>query len=117
MPEKPLLTDLPAVLASIVALLPMALLMRLLWHRRLVRLGRRRFWSAELLWELPTAIACAVLAGGAGEWLNLPPLATHGLAGAIGWLGPRGLEVAVARRFAAPSPDAEPTPSEPDARP
>ena len=110
MPGKPLLGDLLAVLASIAALLPAALLMRLLWHRRLVRLGRRRFWSAELLWELPTAVACAVLAGGAAEYLNLPPLATHGLVGAIAWLGPRGLEVALARRFGAPAPEKEPTP-------
>jgi hypothetical protein len=97
MPEKSALAELGAVIGAMAALLPAPLLARLLYHRRQVRLGRRRMWSWELAWELPTAALCAIIGGGLGEYLGLMPLATHALAGVVGWLGPRGLEVAVAR--------------------
>lgn len=97
MPERAILENLSPIWAAILALLPPALLARLLWHWRQVTLGRRRFWSWALLWELPTAVLCAIAAGGITEYLNLAPLGTQAVAGAAGWLGPRGLEVLLSR--------------------
>lgn len=107
MPEKTLAGQISTVMMAAIALLPAPLLARLLYHRRLVRLGKRRMWSWELAWEIPTAALCAVVAGGLGEYLALPPLATHALAGVVGWLGPRGMEVVVSR-YLGTEPTGEP---------
>lgn len=77
---------------GIALVLPSALIGRLLWHRRMARIGKRRFWSRDLLWELPMAVFCAVLGGGAAELLAVSGMAEHAVVGAVAWLGPRGLE-------------------------
>jgi hypothetical protein len=107
MPEKSLLGQLNGALFAALALIPAALLARLLYHQRLVRLGKRRMWSWELAWEVPTAALCAVMAGGIGEYFSLAPLTTHALAGVLGWLGPRGMEVVIAR-YLGGAPTGEP---------
>ena len=84
--------DIRQSLIGLAGLLPTALLARLLWHRHEARAGRRRFWSPALLWELPTAILCAVMAGGVAEGLGLTGVAAQAVTGAVAWLGPRGLE-------------------------
>jgi len=99
--EEHMLEKLPpevqqAVLAMI-GLLPTALLGRALWHRRQVRLGQRKFWGWDLVWEVPTAVLCAIVGGGMASALSLDPMATHAVVGLVGWLGPRGTEVALAR--------------------
>lgn len=103
MPERTIASEWGAITATVLALLPAPLLARLLYHRRLVRLGKRRMWSWELAWEPPTAALCAILAGGIGEYFTLGFVATHAIAGVVGWLGPRGLEIVAARYFGAES--------------
>lgn len=95
MNERTLLADLPPVLTAVLGFLPVSVLLRLLWHRRLVRLGHRHFWSTDLLWELPTAVACAVIGGGVTEYYDLTGVAAHAVVGAVAWMGPRGLEIAL----------------------
>ena len=85
------------VVLALAGLFPTALLARFLWHRRLVNMGHRRFWSRELIWEVPTAGLCAVMGGGLASYLALDPMASHALVGVVGWLGPRGIEVVLAR--------------------
>ena len=80
---------------GILGLLPTAMLARALWHRRLVGLGQRRFWSSALLWEMPTAGLCAVIGGGIASYLQLDMMASHAVVGIVGWLGPRGIEALV----------------------
>ena len=80
-----------------VGLLPTALLARFLWHHRLVRRGQRRFWSRDLLWEVPTAGLCAIVGGGIASSFGLDPMASHAVVGVVGWLGPRGIEALLAR--------------------
>lgn len=78
-----------------------AFLARILQHHRLVKGGHRRFWSWDLAWEAPTAVLCAVIGGGLAHFFNLDPLFQNGMAGLVGWLGPRGVEqliVTFARR-------------------
>lgn len=86
-----------------------AALARVLWHHRLVRLGQRRFWSRDLLWEVPTAIFSAIVGSGVAAmvvpWLpesvqtDPERLYTVGncIVGISAWLGPRGTEVLLGR--------------------
>ena len=85
------------VVLALSGLFPTALLARFLWHRRLVRMGHRRFWSRELIWEVPTAGLCAVMGGGLASYFGLDPMASHAVVGIVGWLGPRGVEVVLGR--------------------
>ena len=97
-------TETREVVLALAGLFPTALLARFLWHRRLVNMGHRRFWSRELIWEVPTAGLCAVMGGGLASYLGLDPMASHAVVGVVGWLGPRGVEVVLARmveRYAA----------------
>lgn len=99
MPER-FANDITQVWGSIMALLPVSILARLLHHQRLYRLGRRRrFWSVDLLWELPTAVFCAIGGGAASQFLGLDGIVSWGVVGAVSWLGPRGMEVLLARWF------------------
>jgi len=77
-------------------LLPTSLLARFLWHHRQVVLGRRKFWSWDLLWEGPTAALCAIVGGGLASYLGMDALASHAMVGVVGWLGPRGIETVIA---------------------
>ena len=89
--------EMQQVVFALAGLLPTAMLARFLWHHRLVRMGQRRFWSRDLVWEVPTAGLCAVLGGGLASYLGLDPMASHAVVGVVGWLGPRGIEVVLAR--------------------
>ena len=89
--------DTREVVLALAGLFPTAMLARFLWHRRLVHMGHRRFWSRDLVWEVPTAGLCAVMGGGLASYLDLDPMAGHALVGVVGWLGPRGIEVVLGR--------------------
>lgn len=69
---------------------------RLMWHARLVQKGERAFLSIDLLWELPTAIGMAVIGKGLADWLDLNEWQTLGLVATLSYLGPRGLDSALA---------------------
>ncbi len=74
-------------------LFPMAFLGRLLYRCQLVRSGRRRFFTWDLLVEIPTTFFSAVIACAVAEYWELSFTVAMGLAAFAGWLGPRGLEV------------------------
>lgn len=95
LPEIP--PDMKQALGGAAGLSLAALLARLLWHWRLVQMGHRRFWSRELFWEVPTAIFMGVIAGGLVSHFELGAAEGFAIAGVCGWLGPRGLEVLLAR--------------------
>ncbi|MBF0169313.1 MAG: phage holin family protein [Alphaproteobacteria bacterium] len=77
--------------------LPTAILGRVLAHNHLVRLGRRRLFSRDLIWELPTVVFCAIVGGGVAAYLDLPPLAAHAVVGVTSYFGPRGIEAFILR--------------------
>lgn len=83
------------VIISVIGLLPTALLGRLIYHQREARQGRRRFWSRDLFWEIPTAALCAVIAGGIASYQGLDLFMTQALVGIVGYIGPRGLQVMI----------------------
>lgn len=105
------MTEREGILHILAGLLPTALLMRLLWHRRQVSLGNRHFWSRDLLWEMPMAVAMAIVGGGVAEMASLSGMAQHAVVGAVAWLGPRGAEGILAAWLAHRAPSA-PTESE-----
>ncbi len=83
---------------GIIGLLPTAVLARLLWHYRLFSIGKRRkFWSWDLLIELPMAVFCAIIGGGLAAYLQLDLTATNAVVGLASWIGPRGLEIIIMR--------------------
>ena len=83
---------------GVVGLIPTAMLARLLWYHRMVRIGeRRKFWSWDLITELPMAVFCAIIGGGMAAYFDLDYMAANAVVGAASWLGPRGIEVMLAR--------------------
>ncbi len=74
-----------------------AIIGRALAHHHLVRLGHRKFWSPELLWEMPTVIFCGVVGSGLAQYLDLPLMGQHAVVAIVAWLGPRGMEALVAK--------------------
>jgi len=89
--------EIQGLITGLVGLVPTAALARFLYHHRLVRLGHRRFWSIDLVWEMPTAAFSAVIGGGLASYFALGLPETHAVVGACAWLGPRGMEVVLAR--------------------
>lgn len=65
---------------------------RLLYHTRLVQLGQRRFWSVQLLWELPVALGMGFVADGMAAWLELTGRPAVALIVSVSYLGPRLIE-------------------------
>ncbi|WP_417847125.1 phage holin family protein [Thalassospira povalilytica] len=74
-------------------LLAFAVMVRLLWHQRLARIGQRRFWSWDLVWEAPMAVMCCVVGIGLASYLGLDGSQKVMVIGVCSWLGPRGGEV------------------------
>lgn len=71
-----------------------AIVGRLLYHTRLVQMGRRRFLSIQLLWELPVALGMGFVADGLAAWLSLAGRPAVALIVSASYLGPRIIETA-----------------------
>lgn len=89
--------ELQQALAGFLGMFPIAALARFLFHYRMVRDGCRTFWSLDLLWELPMAIFCAMVGGGVAAGFELDGMAAYSVVGVVSWLGPRGMEIMLAR--------------------
>lgn len=92
MPWRQHAHEIQAAVAAVIALLPVAVLARLLWHHRLVRLGHRRFFGRELVWEIPTVVLSAVIGGGIAQLIGAEGMGVYAIVGMAAWLGPRGME-------------------------
>ena len=68
---------------------------RLMYHSGEVRLGRRRFFGRELLWEIPVAIGMAIIGEAVASYLGLTQPASTGLVATLAYLGPRGAEAVI----------------------
>jgi LydA holin phage, holin superfamily III len=79
---------------------------RLMHHSRQVQLGRRRFWSASLLWELPVAVGTGFMGQGVAEYLGLAGWQETAAVVTVAYLGPGFVEAVlwrlVDRLFPAP---------------
>lgn len=66
---------------------------RIVYIIGLVRRGERRFWSWNLMWELPVAIFMGLIGLGLAEWLQVADRWQEtAIIAACGYLGPRGFE-------------------------
>ena len=54
----------------------------------------------ELIWELPIAAFSAILGGGLAAYFGLGGMVAQAIVGVMAWLGPRGVEVLIARIIA-----------------
>lgn len=92
-----LVAALQALLGGAVTSLAASLAGRLMYHSSEVSRGRRRFWSADLLLDLPIVVVAAVCAEAIGSHLHLSGSTTTGIASVLAWLGPRGAQQAAWR--------------------
>ena len=65
---------------------------RLMYHSGEVKLGKRRFFGKELLWEIPVAIGMAIIGEGIARYMELGQPVSTGLVAMLAYLGPRGAE-------------------------
>lgn len=69
---------------------------RLMYHSGEVKLGKRRFFGKELLWEIPVAIGMAIIGEAIASYLGLTQPVSTGLVATLAYLGPRGAETLLA---------------------
>jgi hypothetical protein len=65
---------------------------RLMYHSGEVKLGRRRFFGKEILWEIPVAIGMAIIGEAIASHFDLGQPVRTGLVATLAYLGPRGAE-------------------------
>ncbi len=70
---------------------------RLMHHSRQVQLGRRQFWSASLLWELPVAVGTGFVGRGVADYLGLAGWQETAAIVTVAYLGPGFVEAVVWR--------------------
>ncbi len=90
MTEGSFIEALHGLFGGAVATLVGAFTGRLMYHSGHVRLGRRRFFGAELLWEIPVVIGMAIIGEAAASQLGLSQPVSTGLVAMLAYLGPRG---------------------------
>jgi hypothetical protein len=69
---------------------------RLMWHSGEVKLGNRRFFGKELLWEIPVAVGMALIGEAAARFIGLSQPVSTGFVATLAYLGPRGAEALLA---------------------
>lgn len=82
-------------LAGFFGAIGIASLARMLAHHKLVKLGKRRLWSWDLAWEIPTALFMGLVGGGVATFLKLDGASANALIGVVAYLGPKGLEALI----------------------
>ena len=92
MTEQGFLETLNSLFGGTVTTLIGAFTGRLMYHSGEVKLGRRRFFGKELLWEIPVAIGMAIIGEAVASYLALGQPVSTGLVATLAYLGPRGAE-------------------------
>lgn len=92
MSEQGFLETLNGLFGGTVTTLIGALTGRLMYHSGQVKLGRRKFFGKELLWEIPIAIGMAIIGEAVASYLALGQPMSTGLVATLAYLGPRGTE-------------------------
>ena len=92
MSEPGFLETLNSVFGGAVTTLIGAFTGRLMYHSGEVKLGRRRFFGKELLWEIPVAVGMALIGDAAASYMGLTQPVSTGFVATLAYLGPRGAE-------------------------
>jgi len=69
-----------------------AALGRIMWHIGEVRKQNRKFFSIELLWEIPIALGMGFFGEAAANWMGANDHVQIGVIIMLSYLGPRGVE-------------------------
>jgi hypothetical protein len=96
MSEPGFLETLNSVFGGAVTTLIGAFTGRLMYHSGEVKLGRRRFFGKELLWEIPVAVGMALIGDAAASYMGLTQPVSTGFVATLAYLGPRGAETLLA---------------------
>lgn len=70
---------------------------RLVYHGHEVRQGRRPLFGRHLVWEVPTAVAMALVAESVSQYAGFGPQVTTGVVAVLAYLGPRGAREMIER--------------------
>ncbi|SEO27647.1 LydA holin phage, holin superfamily III [Gemmobacter aquatilis] len=89
-PTSGLIDALRALWGAAATTLLAAVLGRLVYHSGEARAGRRPWIGWHLIWEVPTAVAMALVAESLAQYLGLSPQVTTGVVAVLSYLGPRG---------------------------
>ena len=92
MSEQGFLESLNSLFGGTVTTLIGAFTGRLMYHSGEVKLGRRRFFGKEILWEIPIAIGMAIIGEAIASYFALGQPVRTGLVATLAYLGPRGAE-------------------------
>ena len=82
---------------SVVSTIGASTMGRLAYHAQLSQKSERKFFSKHLLFELIIAVSIAYFAEGVTTYLGLEGKVAFGAIVAISYMGPRGIEVIVAK--------------------
>lgn len=97
MSENNLIETLNSFFGGAVTTLMGAAIGRLMYHSGEVKLGNRKFFGKELLWEIPIAIGMAIIGEALASYLSLGQPVSTGLVATLAYLGPRGAEAVIIR--------------------
>jgi hypothetical protein len=96
MPDNSFIEMINSVFGGAIATLIGAFTGRLMWHSGEVKLGNRRFFGKELLWEIPVAVGMALIGEAAATYIGLTQPVSTGFVATLAYLGPRGAEAVLA---------------------
>jgi hypothetical protein len=99
MPETGFLETLNSFFGGTLTTLIGAFTGRLMWHSGEVKLGNRKFFGKELLWEIPVAIGMAIIGEAIASYWGLGQPVRTGLVATLAYLGPRGAEALLTAWF------------------
>lgn len=96
MPENSFIEMINNLFGGAITTLIGALVGRLMWHSGEVKLGKRKFFGKELLWEIPVAVGMAMIGDAAASYIGLTQPVSTGFVATLAYLGPRGAEALLA---------------------
>ena len=96
MPEESFIELINNVFGGAITTLIGAFTGRLMYHSGEVKLGKRRFFGKELLWEIPVAVGMALIGDAAANYMGLTQPVSTGFVATLAYLGPRGAEAVLA---------------------
>lgn len=103
-PQTGLVGAIQALFGGAATTLLAAGLGRLVYHGGEVRAGRRPLFGWHLIWEVPTAVAMALVAESVSIYAGLSPQVTTGVVAVLAYLGPRGARDIVDRLLSRSKP-------------
>lgn len=97
MPENSFIEMINNIFGGAITTLIGAFTGRLMWHSGEVKLGKRKFFGKEILWEIPVAVGMAMIGDAAANYIGLTQPVSTGFVATLAYLGPRGAEAVLSK--------------------